>query len=229
MEGLAISPDGSHVYALEQLPLLQDTKAGKKGKRQGLNCRLLDFDLKSGGTREYVYPLESHHTKLCEILAAGDRKFLVIERDGEMGDKAAFKKIIAIDLKQATDTSRFATLPPKGLPKHVQPVKKSTFIDLLDPRFGLSGDKCPEKIEGLALGTRRLPDGRAVLWVCVSITISSLAAPNLFYAFAVPRASMVTAHEPLGPRFARSHSNPGQAVETACWPCTWRPFNRPPA
>jgi hypothetical protein len=192
MEGLAISPDGSHVYALEQLPLLQDTKAGKKGKRQGLNCRLLDFDLKSGGTREYVYPLESHHTKLCEILAAGDGKFLVIERDGEMGDKAAFKKIIAIDLQHATDTSRFATLPPKGRPKHVQPVKKSTFIDLLDPRFGLSGDKCPEKIEGLAWGPS-LPDGRAVLWVCVDNDFKS-AAPNLIYAFAVPRGAMVTAH-----------------------------------
>lgn len=153
MEGLAISPDGSRLYGLEQLPLLQDTKAGKKGKRQGLNCRLLEFDLKSGGTREYVYPLESHHTKLSEILAAGDGKFLVIERDGQTGDKAAFKKIILIDLKNATDTSRIATLPPKGLPKHVQPVKKSTFIDLLDPRFRPFGQQVSRKDGGTRLGT----------------------------------------------------------------------------
>jgi hypothetical protein len=94
MEGLAISPDGSRLYALQQLPLLQDTKLGKKGKRQGLNCRLLEIDLKSGATREFVYPLESTHTKLCEILAVDDSKFLVIERDGELGAKAAFTSIL---------------------------------------------------------------------------------------------------------------------------------------
>jgi hypothetical protein len=192
MEGLAISPDGSRLYALQQLPLLQDTKLGKKGKRQGLNCRLLEIDLKSGATREFVYPLESTHTKLCEILAVDDSKFLVIERDGELGAKAAFKRIIEIDIKHATDTSQIATFPPKGLPKHVHPVKKSTFIDLLEPRFGLSGSKCPEKIEGLAWGPT-LPGGRSVLWVCVDNDFKP-EAPNLFYAFAVPRGALVTAH-----------------------------------
>jgi hypothetical protein len=192
MEGLAISADGSRLYAMEQLPLLQDTKPGKKGKRQGLNCRLLEIDVKSGATREFVYPLENSHTKLSEILAMDDGKFLLIERDGQLGTNAAFKKIMAIDLENATDSSQIAKLPPKGLPQGVQPVKKSTFIDLLDPRFGLSGSKCPEKIEGLAWGPS-LPDGRAVLWVCVDNDFKS-EAPNLFYAFAVPRGAIVTAH-----------------------------------
>lgn len=192
MEGLAISPDGNRLYAMEQLPLLQDTKTSKKGKRQGLNCRLLEIDLKTGGTREFVYPLENSHTKLSEILAMDDGKFLVIERDGELGAKAAFKKIMAIDIKNASDSSQIATLPPKKLPKGVQAVKKSTFIDLLDPRFGLSGSKCPEKMEGLAWGPS-LPDGRAVLWVCVDNDFKS-ESPNLFYAFAVPQGAKVTAH-----------------------------------
>ena len=51
LEGLAITPDGKRLYALEQLPLLQDTKPGKTGKRQGLNCRLLEIDLKTDATR----------------------------------------------------------------------------------------------------------------------------------------------------------------------------------
>jgi hypothetical protein len=192
MEGLAISPDGSRLYALEQMPLLQDSKPSKKGKPQGLNCRLLEIDLKSGATREFVYPLDNTKTKLSEILAAGDGKFLVIERDGALGSEAAFKKIMAIDIKNATDSSHIAKLPAKGLPKGVHPVKKSTFIDLLDPRFGLAGSKLPEKIEGLAWGPS-LPDGRAVLWVCVDNDFKS-EAPNLFYAFAVPRGAMMTAH-----------------------------------
>lgn len=191
-EGLAISTDGSRLYALEQLPLLQDCKPGKSGKPQGLNCRLLEIDLKSSATREYVYPLENHHTKLSEILAVDKNKFLVIERDGQTGDKAQFKRIMEIDLSQASDTSGIKKLPPKGLPKGVRPVKKSTFIDLLDPRFGLAGEKCPEKMEGLAWGPA-LPDGRSVLWISVDNDFKA-DSPNLFYAFAVRRSSALTAN-----------------------------------
>jgi hypothetical protein len=192
MEGLAISPDGNRLFALEQLPLLQDTKAGKSGKRQGLICRLLEIDLKTNATREFAYPLENHHNKLCEILAVDDGRFLVIERDGQTGENAGFKRIMAINIKHATDTSNIAAFPPKGLPKGVRPVKKSTFIDILDPRFGLAGPKCPEKMEGLAWGPA-LPDGRAVLWVCVDNDFKP-NSPNLFYAFAVSRSALVTAH-----------------------------------
>ena len=179
-------------HGLEQLPLLQDTKAGKKGKRQGLNCRLLEFDLKSGGTGEYVYPLESHHTKLSEILAAGDGKFLVIERDGQTGDKAAFKKIILIDLKNATDTSRIATLPPKGLPKHVQPVKKSTFIDLLIRALAFRAASVPKRWRD-SLGDRRCPTDvrRAVGLRRQRLQVRS---PQPVLCLRCPARRMVTAH-----------------------------------
>jgi hypothetical protein len=191
LEGLAITPDGKRLYALEQLPLLQDTKPGKTGKRQGLNCRLLEIDLKTDATREFVYRLEDHHNKTSEILAAGDGKFLVIERDGQTGEKAGFKRIMAIDIKDATDTTHVDKFPHKAVPKGVQPGKKTTFIDLLDPKFGLVGEKLPEKMEGLAWGPA-LPDGRDLLWVCVDNDFKS-KAPNLFYAFAVRRSAAVTA------------------------------------
>ncbi len=177
---------------MEQLPLLQDSQTTKSGKRRGLNCRLLEIDLKTDATREFVYRLESHHTKLSEILAVDDGNFLVIERDGETAERAAFKRIMAIDLKHATDTSGIESLPAKAVPSGVRPVKKTTFIDLLDPRFGLIGRQCPEKQEGLAWGPS-LPDGRALLWICVDNDFKP-ASPNLFYAFAVRRSAAVTAH-----------------------------------
>ena len=111
-------------------PCFRTAKRGKSGKRRGLNCRLLEIDLKTDATREFVYRLESHHTKLSEILAVDDGKFLVIERDGETASEAAFKRIMAIDLKHATDTSRIESFPPKAVPTGVRPVKKTTFIDL---------------------------------------------------------------------------------------------------
>ena len=153
-EGLAISRDGKRIYALEQLPLLQDSRPAKSGKRHGLSCRLLEIDLASGGTREFVYRLENHHNKLSEILAVAEDTFLVIERDGETAQRAAFKRIMAINLANASDTSGIQSFPPKAIPEGVRPVKKSSFIDLLDPRFGLAGRQFPEKLEGLAWGTR---------------------------------------------------------------------------
>ncbi|MFM7593830.1 MAG: esterase-like activity of phytase family protein, partial [Isosphaeraceae bacterium] len=43
-------------------------------------------------------------------------------------------------------------LPEKGLPSGIIPVRKRVLIDLLDPKYGLTGKKFPEKIEGLAKG-----------------------------------------------------------------------------
>src|SRR5262249_1320184 len=104
-ESLAISPDGKRLYALIQAPLLQDSQRSNKGKMKGLNCRLLEIDLASGATREFLYPLDEEGVKTSEMLAIDDHRFLVIERDGLGGDRAAFKKIMKIDIGDATDTS----------------------------------------------------------------------------------------------------------------------------
>jgi hypothetical protein len=184
MEGLAISTDGKRLYALMQVPLLQDSQRTKKGKVKGLNCRLLELDIATGkATREFLYPLDHDGPKNSEILAIDDHQFLVIERDGKLGKDSEFKRVMKIDIADATDTSAIARFPHKKLPKGVTPVRKSTFIDLLDPRYGLAGPKLAEKQEGLAWGPA-LPDGRKVLWMCVDNDFKK-GAPCQFYAFAI--------------------------------------------
>ncbi len=198
-EGLAMGVGGHRLYALAQVPLLQDTpkrnkpgasasKAGNaqpKEKKAAPLCRLLEIDLKTRATREFAYPLDEPKNKLSEILSVDESTFLVIERDGLGGSAAACKRIAKIDLRGATDTSRIASLAAAKALAGVTPVRKSTLIDLLDPRFGIAGPHCPEKMEGLAWGPP-LADGRAVLWVCVDNDFAA-GAPSLFYAFAVPK------------------------------------------
>jgi hypothetical protein len=182
-ESLAISRNGKRVYALIQLPLLQDGKRSKKGKIKGLNCRLLEINLADGATRDFLYQLEGEGNKTCEMLAIDDHRFLVIERDGQEGQSAAFKKIMKIDLADASDVSSIESLAPKKLPQGVKPVRKSVFIDLLDSRYGLAGPHLAQKQEGLAWGPS-LPDGRKLLWVCVDNDFKPGTSCE-FYAFAV--------------------------------------------
>ncbi|HEV7998753.1 MAG TPA: esterase-like activity of phytase family protein [Planctomycetaceae bacterium] len=182
-ESLAISRDGKRVYALIQLPLLQDGKRSKKGKIKGLNCRLLEINLADGATRDFLYQLEGEGNKTCEMLAVDDHRFLVIERDGQEGQSAAFKKIMKIDLADANDVSSIESLAPKKLPQGIKPVRKSVFIDLLDSRYGLAGPHLAQKQEGLAWGPS-LPDGRRLLWICVDNDFKPGTSCE-FYAFAV--------------------------------------------
>lgn len=161
LEGLAITPDRSTLWALPQSPLLQD------GGREGVHIRMLRMDVKSGTTAEFVYPLDSVHNGCNEILAVDATRFVVIERDGGEGNKAAYKKIVLIDTAGATDVSAIAKLPRHELPtegdKAIQPVAKRVLIDLLDDRFELAGSSFPEKIEGLAFGPRRADGSRTLL------------------------------------------------------------------
>jgi hypothetical protein len=59
---------------------------------------------------------------------------------------------------------------------------------LLDRRFGLVGDSCPEKVEGLTFGPS-LPDGRRLLIVCVDNDFQPDQS-SWFYAFAVDPKSL---------------------------------------
>jgi hypothetical protein len=117
-----------------------------------------------------------------------DHEFLVIERDGNAGLAAAFKKVFHIDLTGATDIRAVATLPSTGTPDGVVPVTKSLLLDLLDPAFGLAGASFPEKIEGLAFGPD-LRDGRHVLVVTNDNDFIS-TQPNRFLVFAIDRSDL---------------------------------------
>ncbi len=183
MEGLAISPDGGKLFGIMQNPLIQDGALDESNKRIGVNNRILEVDIATGKTREFVYPLAHPKTGVCEILAVNDHAFLVLERDGEAGDKARDKKIYLIDIAGATDVSEVAALPTKGLPSKIKPVAKKLFIDLLDPKFMLSGAAVPQKIEGLAFGPN-LPDGRRLL-IVTSDNDFIAKDPSYVYAFAI--------------------------------------------
>ncbi len=187
MEGLAISPDGSKLYGIMQSPLIQDGALTASNDRVGVNIRILEIDTTSGATRELVYQLDNPALGVNEMVAINDHQFLVIERDGKGGTSAAVKHLDLVDITGATDVSSVAALPSTGLPGGVTAVKKSLFLDLLDPAFALAGAAFPEKIEGLAFGPD-LPDGRHVLLVTSDNDFISTQASQIF-AFAIdPRA-----------------------------------------
>ena len=188
-EGLAISPDGRRLFAILQNCLTRDGKPDPaKGYVVGTNVRLLEIETPSKATREFVYTLDDPANGVCEILAVNDREFLVLERDSKAGADAKFKKLFRIDLADATDVSKIDALPAAGLPDGVKAVKKSPFLDLLDPAFGLAGPSFPEKVEGMTFGPD-LPDGRRLLLVTTDNDFKS-DAETLIYAFAVDAADL---------------------------------------
>ncbi|HUY91019.1 MAG TPA: esterase-like activity of phytase family protein [Pirellulales bacterium] len=184
LEGMAVTPDGKRLVAIIQQPLIQDSEAATAGgKRRGRNNRILLLELPEGKSQEYVYVLEDTAYGVSEVLAINDHEFLVLERDGKGGDKAEYKRLYKIDLAGASDVSGRDALPADELPKDVRPVKKSLFLDLLEPRFGIRGPACSEKFEGLAFGPD-LADGRRLLVVACDNDFEA-DKPMIVYAFAV--------------------------------------------
>jgi hypothetical protein len=192
MEGLAISPDGAKLYGIMQSPLVQDNKGepDKDGKVTwaGRNVRILEVDLGTNATREFVYQLDDPANGVNEILAVNDREFLVLERDGKPGTDARYKRLAHIDLTGATDVSGIDALPVGDLPAAITPAKKKPFLDLLDPKFGIAGPDCPEKFEGIAFGPD-LPDGRRLLLLTADNDFLP-DQPFRVYAFAIDKADL---------------------------------------
>ena len=186
MEGLAIG-DGGQLVGLMQSPLLQDSyRKLKLDKPTGLNCRMPVFDSNGSCEREFLYQLDHPGNKLNEVLNCGGGQFIVIERDGEVGTAAAFKKLILVSTKDATDIKQQSQLPPFRSPEGVVPVRKRVLIDLLDDRWGLAGAAMPEKIEGLAFGPNLDAEHRLLLVASDNDFVPEQA--TLIYAFAVPRS-----------------------------------------
>lgn len=193
MEGLAISPDGRTLFGIMQSALLQDNGLTPgTTNRLGLNNRILKIDLVTGETEEYVYKLDAINRGqgVSEILAINDHEFLVVERDNRSNlqtppQAPTRKNIYKINLDGATDVSGISSLPAGALPAGVVPVSKTSFIDLLDPAFGLA-PTIAEKIEGLAWGPN-LADGRHLLYVISDNDLNPELATQI-YAFAIDPA-----------------------------------------
>ncbi|HEX4144927.1 MAG TPA: esterase-like activity of phytase family protein [Pirellulales bacterium] len=187
LEGLAISPDGQKLVVILQAPLLQDTAAGQRGQRVGVNVRLLTIEIATGKTQEYLYQLADAKTHgISEIVAVNGHEFLVLERDAKAGTAAECKKLFLIDIDGATDVSHIDAL--QRLAADVRPVAKRLFLDLLERRLGLAGPELPAKIEGLAFGPD-LADGRHLLLVSTDNDFRPGQA-SLLFAFAIDRSAL---------------------------------------
>ncbi len=122
MEGLALAPDGTKLFGLEQSATIQDSGSGNQGR---LDTRLFVYDVNAAGTSttlsaEYVLKLpvlnDTGSTTLSankaaaqsEIVALDNTHLLVLSRDG-IGKGTAtssgpvFKSVLLVDLNGATN------------------------------------------------------------------------------------------------------------------------------
>lgn len=183
LECLAVSQDGKHLVALMQGPLLQDGTRTDKGIVVGRNCRLIQLELATGRTKQFVYRMDSSDNGNSEILACGPDQYLVLERDSQPGESAKYRKLIRIDLSHATDVSTRETLPSDELPAEIVAVERSVYLDFLATEWKLAGATMPEKIEGLTFGPA-LADGRKTLLVGTDNDFESKAA-SYIWVFAI--------------------------------------------
>jgi hypothetical protein len=114
MEGLTVTPDGKTLVGIMQSALTQPDLAGAKTALITAT-RIVTIDLKTKAMHEYLYLLDdpANHAGNAnsEITAISNTKFLVDERDGNVG-AGAFKQLYLIDLSGATDV--LGSGDPKG-------------------------------------------------------------------------------------------------------------------
>ncbi len=146
MEGLTISSDGTKLYGVMQSPLyLPDSRT----KNKSVNNRILEIDLTSDATREFIYQLENPKLIVSEICYIDQNTLLILERDGKFAkDTTGFKRVYKIDISSASEVSNqeiemmsSAELASQG----IKPVKKTLTVDILKQIPGYSHDK-PEGI-----------------------------------------------------------------------------------
>ena len=187
-EGVAISPDGSTLYAVLQDPLVEE---GSPNGTSSRNLRIVAYDRVSGQSiHQYIYQLESvtsintrvpaspfkttnqgSSIGVSSIISINDHEFLVLERDNRglgVGDPLATaavstKRIYRIDINGATDVANQSLKGTNTLPDGVVPVQKTEvpFVDMA-ALLKAGGNKVFEKIEGIAIGPQ-LKDGSYVI------------------------------------------------------------------
>ncbi|MGB7414417.1 MAG: esterase-like activity of phytase family protein, partial [Thermosynechococcaceae cyanobacterium] len=119
-EGMAISPDRQTLY-----PLLEGTV---EGDPEG-SLRIYKFDVASSEYQGLVgrYQLDDPSHAIGDFSVINENEYLVIERDSNQGEEAAFKKIFKVDLSQVDENGN---------------VLKEELVDLLNIRDpnDLNGD-----------------------------------------------------------------------------------------
>lgn len=185
MEALAITPDGATLVGMMQQNLIQDTKK---------YVRIITIDIADGTTHEYAYLL-TDGSSVSDILAINNHEFLVDERDGSgLGDGSAAvtKKLFKIDLAGATEIS--TPTIGAGTPT----VGKTLFLDIVAQlnANGVTSDRIPAKIEGVAFGPDLIVEGvtKHTLFIANDNdflpAVGGIANPNQFFVFSVDEADL---------------------------------------
>lgn len=148
MEGLTINSDGTKLYGIMQSPLyLPDNST----KDNSVNNRILELDIQSGVTREFIYRLESAQNVVSEICFLTDSTMLVLERDGKFPKNGkGFKRVYEVNIAGASDVSG-SVIEVKSLGRlnsqGIRPVGKRLAVDILREIPTYRHDKA----EGIAL------------------------------------------------------------------------------
>jgi len=193
MEGLAITPDGSHLIGALQSPLIQDggVKAG--------TTRLVVIDLKTGEVKQYAYPLDQvgtpdkpKYSDISEVVAVNDHQILVDDHDTRglgNGKVAQMKRLYLVDLDGAAEVS--GIIGAEALAARA--VKKTVFLDIVAAYAakGIPAADIPSKIEGLAFGPDVVVGGvrQHTLWVSTDNDFlqtdekTGAPTPSLFMVF----------------------------------------------
>ena len=172
LEGLAISPDGTHVWAAMEGPLHQDGPLPTVSAPGG-PCRFTCFNATTGKpVRQIAYqpdaiplapliPGTYADNGVSEILMQTDKLMLVLERSYSLGAGNSLR-LYRINVDDASNTLDEATLRPGGY----QPAHKT-----LVANFSQMGLKKLDNTEGLAWGPNRqgqLPGPVKRTLVCIS-------------------------------------------------------------
>lgn len=146
-EGVAVSADGRHVYAVVQ----REWGAGDKGVLADPD-NLVKIARWNGEKWSFVHyeraaPAAEGWVGLSEITRLPDGTFAIIERDNQLGTAAEIKRVYGVDLTRAA----FKT----DLTQPLSVVEKRLLADLLDELEDKSV-WTPDKLEGLSVSA----DGR---------------------------------------------------------------------
>ncbi|MBC8167011.1 MAG: esterase-like activity of phytase family protein [Bryobacteraceae bacterium] len=178
-EGLAISPDGTKLYAVLQDPLVNE--GSQNDGRRSTNVRIVEFNTQTGqATNQFIYQLESRsdinarvpgdtfgatnqgrNIGISALIAIDSTRFLVVERDNRgvgvddpTGSRPiGSKRVYEINIGGATDVSNISLSGLNNLPNGVIAVSKVLHLDIQAALAAL-GLTIPEKIEGITVGPK---------------------------------------------------------------------------
>jgi glycerophosphoryl diester phosphodiesterase len=95
-EGMAFSPDRTTLY-----PMLEGTVFGDPTG----SVRIYEFDVASSSFEGILglYQMDAPNHAIGDFTPINDTEFLVIERDGNQGEAAEFKKVFQVDLSMVDE------------------------------------------------------------------------------------------------------------------------------